>query len=326
MKKDLVDYKYLSDNLRYADLFNGVLFGGEVVLAPERLKGEDTKLVIAGENGEKGRYRDVVRKYESDVSYTVLGIENQESVDYSMPFRIMEYETGEYSRQIAKIRRKNRRLRHTKGAEYLCQFKRTDKIQPCVTLVLYWGDTWNGPEDLKDMMNLEGVPEQLKPYVNNYSMHLVQVRKIEDTSVFQTDLKLVFDFMKCAEDANQMRALLEENEKYKSVPRDAYEVMRVHTELKELDELMEACGEEEETVDMCKAIKEMLEEGREEGREVGRAEGRVEGMAQGLEFGLKGLVNTIKVFCNDFELLYNAVIKNEGYENITREQVMKYYI
>ena len=87
MKKDLVDYNYLSDNLRYADLFNGVLFGGEKVLEPENLKEEDTKLVISREGEEKGRYRDLIRKYENDVSYAVLGIENQESVDYGMPFQ-----------------------------------------------------------------------------------------------------------------------------------------------------------------------------------------------------------------------------------------------
>lgn len=51
MEKDLIDYTYLSDNSRYADLFNGVLFGGEEILAGERLKGEDTKLVMS--SGER---------------------------------------------------------------------------------------------------------------------------------------------------------------------------------------------------------------------------------------------------------------------------------
>ena len=140
MEKDLVEYTYLSDNVRYADLFNGVLFGGKEVIVPERLQGEDTKLVLSSEDGKKGRYRDVIRKYESGVSYTILGVENQEVVDYTMPFRIMEYEFGEYSKQIAEIRKVHRLLEDTSGAEYLCQYKRMDRIYPCVTLVLYWGE------------------------------------------------------------------------------------------------------------------------------------------------------------------------------------------
>ena len=100
-----MDYAYLSDNLRYADLFNGVLFGGEEVIVAEQLTEEDTKLVISVADKKKGRYRDVIRKYEKDVSYAVLGVENQEAVDYTMPFRIMEYEVGEYSKQIAEIKK-----------------------------------------------------------------------------------------------------------------------------------------------------------------------------------------------------------------------------
>ncbi|MBQ8821223.1 MAG: Rpn family recombination-promoting nuclease/putative transposase [Lachnospiraceae bacterium] len=53
-------------------------------------------------------------------------------------------------------------------------------------------------------------------------------------------------------------------------------------------------------------------------------EGRAEGRAVGLELGLKSLVNMAKAFCSDFETIYRMVIGNEGYENVTREHVMKY--
>ena len=66
-----IDYKYLSDNSRYADLFNGVLFGGEQVLVPEKLKGEDTKLVTTNKEVWRERSRDLIRKYENDVNYAV---------------------------------------------------------------------------------------------------------------------------------------------------------------------------------------------------------------------------------------------------------------
>ena len=283
MKKDLVDYAYLSDNLRYADLFNGILFGGEEIVAAQKLKGEDTKLVLSSDKKKKGRYRDVIRKYEGDVSYAVLGVENQEAVDYAMPFRIMEYEAGEYARQVAEIKKTHERMADVSGDEYLCKFKRSDKISPCVTLVLYWGENWDGSKTLKEMMNMENMPEALQAYVNDYPIHLVNVREFEDTDVFKTDLKLVFDFMKQSNDRQGMRELLLGNEEYKKVSRDAYEVMRVHTKLDELDKFMEDnTDEEEEVVNMCQAIREIIEEecalAREKAIKEGTAEGRAEGI------------------------------------------------
>lgn len=270
MEKDLVEYTYLSDNLRYADLFNGVLFGGEEVIDSRRLRGEDTKLVISSKDKKKGRYRDVIKKYESGVGYAILGVENQEAVDYTMPVRIMEYEVGEYSTQIAAIKKKHEQLDDVSGDEYVCKFKKTDRINPCVTLVLYWGEAWDGPKTLKEILRLEKLPESLTGYVNDYPIHFVNVRGVEDTSVFKTDLRLVFDFLKYTKDRKGMRTLLSENEAYKRVPRDAYEVMCIHTNLKELDKIIEKnTTEDEEVVDMCQAIREMLEEEREQGIEQG---------------------------------------------------------
>ena len=274
MEKDLVDYVYLSDNLRYADLFNGVLFGGEEVVVANRLKGEDTKLVVSSGAKKKGRYRDVIRKYENDVDYAVLGIENQEKVNYAMPFRIMEYESGTYAKQMAEFARMHKKQKDVSDEEYLSKLKKTDRLKPCITLVLYWGEHWDGPKALKDMMNLNAVPEPMWPYVNDYRIHVVNVREFSDTSVFKTDLKLVFDFMKQTKNRAGMRALLLGNEEYRSVSREAFEVMRIHTNLTELDKFIEEKIEKDgEVVDMCQAIREMMEEEREQGMEKGIEQG-----------------------------------------------------
>ncbi len=279
MEKDLVDYTYLSDNLRYADLLNGVLFGGEEVIFPEKLQGEDTKLVLSSTKKKKGRYRDVIKKYEGDVSYAVLGVENQEAVDYTMPFRIMEYEVGEYAKQIAEIKKKHETLEDVEGDEFLCKFCMLDQIAPCVTVVLYWGEHWDGPRTLKEMMQLHHFPKIFGDYVNDYAMHLISIREFEDTSVFRTDLKLVFDFMKYTKDQVGMRTLLQENEAYKSVPRDAYEVMRIHSNLKELDRVIEEKEQKKkEVVNMCQAIREIMEEEREKGIEQGIEQGIMQGI------------------------------------------------
>lgn len=214
----------------------------------------------------------MVRKYEGDIGYAVLGVENQENVSYTMPFRVMEYEVGEYAGQIAMRKKSHRKKRDVAGAAYVNGFCKGEKLNPCVTLVLFWGEQWDGPEELLDMIDLAALPEPLRPYVNNYRMHLVNVREFGNTDVFKTDLKLVFDFMKQTKHPVGMRKLLMENAAYKSVPRDAYEVMRAHANLKELDMLWEE-KENEEEVDMCYAIQMLLEEEREKGIEKGIEKG-----------------------------------------------------
>ena len=49
------------------------------------------------------------------------------------------------------------------------------------------------------------------------------------------------------------------------------------------------------------------------------------GIEKGIEKGLRPLVKSLKVYIGDFDTLYDAVIKNEEYSTVTREQVMKYY-
>ena len=44
-----------------------------------------------------------------------------------------------------------------------------------------------------------------------------------------------------------------------------------------------------------------------------------------LKKGLKALVQSLKEYIKDFDSLYNAVIRNEEYKNVSREEVMKYY-
>ena len=53
--------------------------------------------------------------------------------------------------------------------------------------------------------------------------------------------------------------------------------------------------------------------------------GIAKGIAKEKERGLKALIQSLKVYVSDFDELYTAVIKNEEYEKVTRETVMKYY-
>lgn len=49
------------------------------------------------------------------------------------------------------------------------------------------------------------------------------------------------------------------------------------------------------------------------------------GKAEGKELGLIAMVNTLRNVLSDFEAVYSAIVQNEEYKSVTKEQVMKYY-
>ena len=69
-KPDIAVKNWLSDNERFADLFNGMVFGGRLVVRAEELESMDreTDIIVTDKDGKrKGvqRYRDIeVKKVE----------------------------------------------------------------------------------------------------------------------------------------------------------------------------------------------------------------------------------------------------------------------
>ena len=104
---DVAICEYIAENERVADLFNGLYFQGERTIRAENIEDYEEKYPVKCPTGGKRskrtgkvRYRDIVKKLKSGGSLRILAMENQNQVDYTMPFRCMEYDTMEYRRQI----------------------------------------------------------------------------------------------------------------------------------------------------------------------------------------------------------------------------------
>lgn len=283
MEHNAIVNRYLSDNERYADLINGCEFAGEQIVAAADLSDIDTQVNASMEgklkserpNKRKTKYRDIVRKLVFGVNFMVIGIENQEEVHYLMPLRSMEYDVREYQRQASIIRKRVRKEEKLTSAEFLSGFTGEDKLHPCVTIVLYYGDEWDGGCELHNLLDFKDIPEQLKFLVNNYKIHVIEIKKLQDTSVFRTDLKQVFDFIRYSKDKNKLKELVENDEAYQYLDEEAYDMVALYTNSIELLELKKR-NREGDGVNMCQAIKEMLEDERTEGR----AEGVVHNIRQ----------------------------------------------
>ncbi|MDE6845475.1 MAG: Rpn family recombination-promoting nuclease/putative transposase [Lachnospiraceae bacterium] len=149
--------------------------------------------------------------------------------------------------------------------EYLYGFRKESRLYPVVTFVLYSGEEdWDGPNSLYEMLDFTGIPVGLKKMIPDYKVNVIDIRKLKDTSVFKTDVRQVFDFIRCAKDKKALQELVEKDDYYKNMEEDAFDVVSRCTNTVKLIETKEYYRKDGR-VDMCKAIMDWLEESREEG-------------------------------------------------------------
>ena len=147
MVKDVGWKGFLSDDERYADVINGIGCNGEQVVKKEDLQDLDTqtgflrrpKFIHKMLNSRKGsiKIRDCLRKVAFGTNFAIIGIENQETMDYSIPLRNMSYDVDVYEKQASKIRKEVRRFHQgLSPGEYLYGFRKGDKLFPAVTFII----------------------------------------------------------------------------------------------------------------------------------------------------------------------------------------------
>ena len=268
--KDTKAKEYLSDNGRFADLCNTVLFDGVQKIKAEDLQERDTAEVLSvlgmdGNEVQLQKTRDllkqvVVKSYDSTY-FMLIGIEAQADVHYAMPVKVMTYDALNYGAQVKETARAHREAgEYGTGAEFLSGFHKNDRLTPVITITIYLGaEEWDGPRSLRDMLG--NIDDQLKRFVGDYPINLVIPREIEDFSRFRTSLGAVLEIIKVSEDKEAMKNLLAENPRYRVMDNET--VLAINTFIGVNIPVNEERGE----TDMCKAWEEQREEGREEGRE-----------------------------------------------------------
>ena len=279
---------YLDDNERFADLFNGDFFHGEQVVQGEDLmegsqvyteeyQNEDVEVDSSARPKRKRvketttRTRDIKKRLRSGGVLRVLAIENQEHVNYAMPWRHMNYDCLEYGKQIRSRRKKNKKANLLKTpAEELCGLRKEDRIAPTYTICVYHGtEKWDGPRSLKDIMDFGENGERWAELFADYRMHLICVNEIEDFSKFHTSLREFLQLLSCREDEEALNKLLSENPAFESIDEETAKAASV---LMGVELCMEK-NEGKETYSMCKAFRDHWNDGRETGRNEGRSEG-----------------------------------------------------
>ena len=327
--------EWMSNPVRFSDLYNGIVFRGKQVVLPEDLEPAEGETDILLEDKEQKvqeihRYRDIVMRWKKGALLVLLACENQEKVHYAMAVRNMLYDSLSYAGQIQQLwkeREKEEKQKMT-APEFLSKWKKDDRLVPVITLVFYYDtEQWDGSTDLHGMLQWgEGEENQklLREYVPNYRINLVDAGNQEHLERFQSDLQEILGMLKCRGNKKELLDYMNKREEYfRNVDEETYQVMRefLHSEkmLKENVERIEG----KETVDMCKALDELYNDGIELGREQGIEQGRKQGIECGM---IRGTIETMKEFNISMEEAIERIMKKfEITKEQAKEEVGKYW-
>ncbi len=259
---------YLSNNKFFADAFNFLVYGGEEVIKPERLKELDTtELTIPYGNNARvpvQKYRDLLKMWNAMMDdkaiYVILGAELQNKAHYGMPVKDGLYDMIGYSKQIAEIKRSYSKdtddgevvvegdlckIKLT-SEEFLSGLRKGDKLIPIISAVVYLGDTpWDGPRSLHDMLDIkDGV---LKDFIPDYRINLISPADMNEDAFekFHTSLGFAMRIVKHqSEDADKL--IMATN--HKKIDRETAVF------LNKVANLQLEYEEEEGGIDMCLAM------------------------------------------------------------------------
>lgn len=264
-KTDSAAKECFSDNTRFADFCNAVLFDGEQIVKPDSLEEKDSTEVLSifGTNPEQihiQKWRDILKniiiKTDNKVCFALIGIESQANIHYAMPVRNMIYDALNYGYQVKEAAKKHRIKKDTmSNEEFLSGFSNEDTLTPVITITVYIGDKdWNAPRCLSDMFS--SVDEHLKPYLQDFNANLFVPSEFDDFNKFQTELKQIFKVLSASGNKEKMSQILLEDQKFKLMDNETVRIINDITGTKF------PLNRKGKVVNMCKAWNDQYEDGR----------------------------------------------------------------
>ena len=247
-KKDLILKKVLSDNERFASIFNNYFFNGDEVINPKELEDGNIEYTVNSEDGKHiSRIRDLLKsglyKLDGNNRYLLLGIENQTSIDKLMPFRVMLYDALTYDHQI-----------------HVAKEKKDDKIKlkPVITLVIYYGNRKRN--DKLDIISNLDIDSRLKEYVSNYNIRVLSIKELtnEEISKYTKDIRQLFKYIKLSNNKEEISTILKDKD-FETVKNEIVDCINVLTNSNI------SYKEGDDSVNMCKGLDELLKEKKQEG-------------------------------------------------------------
>lgn len=299
-EKDIILKEYQRDSRHFCDFVNGALAQGRPLLKRGQLVTVPTELVLVKDMEEDDenavvktiqRFRDITGKAGTDknAGYIIVAIQNQTTVDYGMPLRVMLEDALEYD--VQRRTKKNQKLH------------KDEKLCLVITLVFYYGTTpWRAPSDLAEMISVPREFRELREYIQSYPIVVVTPENV-DTACFRGGWREILEILRRQNDEKEMERYLEDNRTiYEKLPEDTNRVIFALTDHLDYYRELKKKGEK---ITMCKAFTDHYKSGVEEGKKQGMKRGIKQGIRQGMDTGIRAVIET----CRELKIPRNETKK-----------------
>ncbi|MBQ3643401.1 MAG: Rpn family recombination-promoting nuclease/putative transposase [Candidatus Riflebacteria bacterium] len=269
-QKDIAEKTLEEYNDVFADIVNGFVFKGKRVVKEDDLTDESNLSTFRKSKKIHQQERDVSKIWKkNNIRIALWGIENQTKPDPYMPLRVIAYDGASYKRQLVDIRKSEKSKNKIKIQPY-----------PVITFVLCLDDnSWNTNKSLLETVKV--VPE-LKPFVNDYSLNLIEVIGLSDSEVkrFKSDFRSLIEFIKKRKDIKYKVTSRKLDHPYEFAQL-IYALTNDERSLEIVDELIDE-NEERGGVDMCDFYDKLENIGFEKGLEKGKVSALAELVKDGI--------------------------------------------
>ena len=180
-EKDITEKNLEAFNDVFADIVNVLLFKGKHLMKEKDLEAASKDSMFKADGKIHQQERDVSKFWKNgEVRISILGFENQTVQDYKMPLRVISYDGASYKQQLLDT------------DDDKSKDKKKKTLYPVATLVLYFGteEKWSTH---KNLLSCFKVPEELKPFVNDYKINVFNIAWLSDKTIdmFKSDFKIV---------------------------------------------------------------------------------------------------------------------------------------
>ena len=256
-KQDKILRGFFKVKAHFADIINAMLFEGKDVIHANELLlcDSDETIYFVYENriNVMERRRDILMHATVNGIPVYIGLEIQSTINYSMPYRLLLYDTMTYHLQYKLIDKDHREHFRPTGV---------------MSTVLYSGDrTWHQPHSLLDRIL---VPEPLKGLMNTWKGNIRDIKEINVELLRNEKVKSLVSAVQTIYRWNKDTSTIKELVLSKEVAI----VVAVMTNSEELVIRIEK--EEREEVDMCQVLEEFKLESEMRGLERGLKQGKIQ--------------------------------------------------
>lgn len=167
------------------------------------------------------------------------------------------------------------------AGERMYMVRKTDKLYPIVTLIIYWGEEeWDGPRSLWEMIAFgeDGTSfgKELRRLIPEYSLHFLDLTRFEHFEYFKTELRPLLELYQKRNYKEKFIEYLKDYKNCMNMDDESWYLLSNLTHSKDIRRLIREKQRREGNDGMCRALEEWKADCKIEGKIEAKAEDIIE--------------------------------------------------